>query len=572
MSETRRTNALAAVAVGTTWSRGRVSLTASNPQTRYLNGSRVFSVEVSAVRDGQTVYEDRINFPNPPLNVRNADGTSTYNPLGALRIIIEQEVERATRNFTGTRLERNADGTFRGDTLVVFATEDGYVSSNNASITSARSGSNLTVTTTSPNRVQATLAASVYYFRTAYMAFDTSALGAGATITASVLSLAGNGTAETNADSISMLAQYYDYGAGDPATGDWINLTTSWAGLVDVGSFTVSGWDQTSNAYNAFSDSGNYSSIAKAGITRIVVGTSLHPSGTPTGNNQVEFHASEAAGTTGDPKLTIQYTPPAPSGTIAATLQKALFSGTGVQTQTGTIAATLQKATAAFTSTQTQSGTAAATMRAATFAGSGTQTAGPTGTISSVMQRATASLTGSMVPTGAILAAMKTALFSGTALHSQTGAFAATLQKALFSGAGAQTQTGIITAALQRSTFAAIGSHAQVGAIVAIMRFATLSGVGEQLIFGGITSAFRPLLFTGSGTHAQIGTISATLQSLVFAAVGQHITTTDGQARFVPISLGGGRFAAVAVGNGRYSVITTGTAAYRLFAEGQAHG
>ena len=324
--EARRTGVFLALRDGAeTWTRpDGVGFTVSGVERRVLHAAPVVSVDLLATHNGKVVYDDRLNFPNPPLLVRNEDGTNTFAPLLAMRIVLEQEVERATDGLRTRRIMRDARGNLLGDTLVVFATEDGYLTSSNASITTARSGSNLTATVTTPNRVAAYLAASVYYFRTTYMAFDTSSLGAGATITASVLSLAGEGTAETNADSISMLAQYYDYGAGDPGTGDWINLTTSWSGLVDVGSFTVSGWNQTDNAYNAFSDSANYSSIAKTGVTRIVVGTSLHPSGTPTGVNQVLFHASEAAGTTGDPKLTITYTPGVQTVTpsaVAVTIQ-----------------------------------------------------------------------------------------------------------------------------------------------------------------------------------------------------------------------------------------------------------
>ena len=605
-NETKRQRVFEALAdsASRTWARdsgqNRLAFTIANPVVRVLNGTPVVSVDLLVTRNGRIVYDDRLNFPNPPLLVRNADGTNTFAPLRAMRIILEQEVERATRNFTGTRLERNADGTFRGDTLVVFATEDGYVSSNNASITSARSGSNLTVTTTSPNRVQAALAASVYYFRITYMAFDTSALGAGATITANVLSLAGNGTAETNADSISMLAQYYDYGAGDPATADWINLTTSWSGLVDVGSFTVSGWDQTSNAYNAFSDSGNYSSIAKAGVTRIVVGTSLHPSGTPTGANQVEFHASEAAGTTGDPKLTITYTPAvsvsvtgvtatAPAAGIAGVVtavQIASITGvTGAAPAAGiagvvTAQAGVSIAVTGVTATAPASGEAGAVAAVRTVTIAGVTGEAPTAGIAGAVQiqatitgvAATATATG----VAGVVTAARTVSITGVTGAAPAagiaGVVAAQNQVTIVGVTATADAAGIagsVAAQVQIAVTGVTGAASADGiaGTVATVRIVTITGVtGQAPAAGvaGVVAAVQIVVVTGvTGTATAEGFAgTATGVRLSVILIARYAPLSEFTARYAPQTEVSARYAPQSEFSGRYAPQTETEARY----------
>jgi hypothetical protein len=77
--------------------------------------------------------------------------------------------------------------------------------------------------------------------------------------------------------------------------------------------------------------------------------------------------------------MAIGETSSAPNGTLASTLQAALFSGTGAHTTatTGSLASILQAATFAASGALPNTGTVAATMQAATFSGNATHVAAP---------------------------------------------------------------------------------------------------------------------------------------------------------------------------------------------------
>lgn len=166
-----------------------------------------------------------------------------------------------------------------------------------------------------------------------------------------------------------------------------------------------------------------------------------------------------------------------PSGAIAATLQKALFSGSGTQTQTGTIAATLQAATAAL---------------------SGTHTTGAEGTVSATMQAATASFVGAMQPSGTVAATMQPATFNGAAAQVLAGAIAAELQNPTFAATGTQTIAGTIAAALTKALFTGAGAQAQTGTITATLQEPTATLVGVMQPSGTIVSTLAYPLFTGT--------------------------------------------------------------------------
>lgn len=190
-------------------------------------------------------------------------------------------------------------------TLTVFGdTADGAVESSDATYSTMRSGSGLsafTVTTTWIVGQQ-----TGYVGDQIFLAFDTSPLGAGATITSAVLSLYGSENA--SATDFDVQARLLDWGT-TVTTADWV-AGASLSGLTLLGSFNTSAYSL--EAYNAFSDTAMTANINKTGFTRMVIASSRLSNGdVPTGNEYVGFYLANEAGTTKDPKLVITYTTPA---------------------------------------------------------------------------------------------------------------------------------------------------------------------------------------------------------------------------------------------------------------------
>lgn len=318
--ETRRQRIVDALPAGATrtWSRtvgaNTLAFTLANPQIRQLNGGRVFSVECTVTRNGTVIYDDRVNMPNPAVAVMAADKTVTDNPLQALRDTLMDVVNIWTRGFTQARLERNPDGSFKGDTLAVRAgTNDGQVFSSDADFATMAAGSGLTSSNTDTSTavfwsVDGTPA---YSGRFMLEDYDTSTITAGATITGAVYTFYGDGAAEVDADNYNLDVRYKDWG-GTVTTADWFDPRSPvWNALVAGGIFDVGSWNQTAAAANNFSDSSAYGSINKTGTTRIVLWLSGVNAATPTGDNEVTVRAANVAGTSSDPLLTVTYTLPA---------------------------------------------------------------------------------------------------------------------------------------------------------------------------------------------------------------------------------------------------------------------
>ena len=529
---TRRQRAWGSIPDGAsrTWSRrvrgSDYSLTLSNPSVRKLHETLAFSVDCKVTKDGALFFDDKINMPNPPVGIRNDDGTIEDNPRQALRESIIDVVRACTGGFTTPHLMRDADGNLLGDTLAVRSgTNDGRVSSANATWTTCLNGSTLAAATTgTAEDVRATWTGSAYQLRQVFLDFDTSSLGSTSTISNAIFTLYGNTTAESDTDNYDLQVRAYNWG-GTLTTADWVdsNPQSNWTALTLMAHFDVGSWSQGSgNANNLTFDS--HADVSKTGTTSVVVGLSALGSGTPTGANSLEFRLADQSGTTSDPLLTVTYTVP-PSGTIAATLQKAVFSGSGAQTQTGTIAATLRKATASLTGAQIYTGTAAATMQKATFSGSGAQSAGTEGTIAASMQKATASLTGAMQPSGTVTANMQKTTFSGAATQTQTGTIAAALQKATASLSGSQVYTGTMAAALQKAVFSGAGAQTQTGTVAATMQKPTAALVGVMQPSGVIAVTMQKVTFSGAGLHQRTGALAAALTKATFAGAGTQIYT-----------------------------------------------
>ena len=145
-----------------------------------------------------------------------------------------------------------------------------------------------------------------------FILFDTSALTAGATITAATISLFE--TAATREDTL-LPSQLIDIVSSSPASNtnlvvdDYDQLGTTSFAAIDITSLTA-------NAYNDFSlDANGLANISKTAISKFGARVSGDTSNTePTfGADQaalVEFNAADAAGTANDPKLVVTYTTP----------------------------------------------------------------------------------------------------------------------------------------------------------------------------------------------------------------------------------------------------------------------
>lgn len=327
VNATRRQRAWDSIPDGAsrTWTRqfrgSTYSLTLTSPQIRALHGGLVFSVDVLVTKDGLPLYEDRLNSPNPPMGVVDADGIVTDDPRQAFRQHVVDVVRAATENFTKPHLMRGPDGQFKGDTLAVrSSTADGRITSSNATWTTCLNGSSLlSGDSATAEFVRAQWNGSTYSLRQIFLDFDTSSLGSGATLSNGVFTLYGNGTAENDADNYDMQIRPYNWG-GTLTTADWVdcNPQSNWTALTLMAHFDVGSWVQTGGTANNFTVD-SYADVSKTGTTYVVVGLSALGSGTPTGSNDVEVRMADQAGTTSDPLLTVTYTISVSITSVAAT-------------------------------------------------------------------------------------------------------------------------------------------------------------------------------------------------------------------------------------------------------------
>ena len=317
INEIRRQRVLDALAPASTlsWSQGsgneRVSFNILFANIRTRERSQLLTIALQATYRNRLIFEDRINLPNPPTQIRDINRILVDNPLQAIRSTLSDVVKITTKGLTVPRLERNPDGSFRGDTLAVRSgTNDGRVGSTNTTFATMAAGSGLSANTTEADtRVVWGFDTVNYLGDMFFIDFDTSSLLAGATISAAVITLYGAFTGESDVDNYNLEARYKDWG-GTVTTADWFDPRAGvWSGLVSGGNFNTSVWVQTEGTANNLSDSGVYISINKIGTTSLVVGFSGMDNATPTGMNRVFTHAADEAGTAADPLFTITYTP-----------------------------------------------------------------------------------------------------------------------------------------------------------------------------------------------------------------------------------------------------------------------
>jgi hypothetical protein len=134
----------------------------------------------------------------------------------------------------------------------------------------------------------------------AFLAFNTSSIPDGDTVSAAVLNLTSQNDS-SNTD-FTIEARLYDWGTGLTAA-DWQSAPS---GTLLAHRDTASGWTATT-AYD-LTDDAFAANVNKTGSTRLLL-CSDHTTGNtaPTGPEAVGAYSADTAGTTSDPKLTVTY-------------------------------------------------------------------------------------------------------------------------------------------------------------------------------------------------------------------------------------------------------------------------
>lgn len=194
-------------------------------------------------------------------------------------------------------------------TLVVFSgTNDGYMYSGATPTYSlARTGAaTFSVNTASGTGIVGQeLFSGNYYCYEAGFDFDTSALGAGVSVSSAILSLYAFSELHSSSFASVFRARLYDWGA-TWTSADWVN----WAGSPSLPLLAhVAHNALTTSAYNDFIDDAFAANVNKTGNTRILLDTDRLEAGTApaAGQEYVTWVMADNAGTTQDPKLTITY-------------------------------------------------------------------------------------------------------------------------------------------------------------------------------------------------------------------------------------------------------------------------
>lgn len=187
-------------------------------------------------------------------------------------------------------------------TLTVYAAAgDGTLQSFNATYSTARAGSGVSLIGGSTLTVGQSTGFSVYQ---SGLPFDTSAVGASATVSAAVLETYLNSDDSTT----DFILRARDYAFGTYTAADFVAGTN----LASTGSLRASldtnGIGATGQ-YKTWTDAAMAAAINKTGMTELVLYSSRQEGNNqPSTNEMVALRSADSTGTTTDPKLTITYT------------------------------------------------------------------------------------------------------------------------------------------------------------------------------------------------------------------------------------------------------------------------
>lgn len=138
----------------------------------------------------------------------------------------------------------------------------------------------------------------------AFESFDTSSLGASATVSAAALTL--TSSADSSVTDFTIQARIHDWGAV-VETADWV-AGASLSGKTLVATHATSaGW--TAGTGYEFTDVALPANVNKTGTTYILLNSSRHQgNNAPTGDEFIQLRTADYTGTASDPKLVVTYT------------------------------------------------------------------------------------------------------------------------------------------------------------------------------------------------------------------------------------------------------------------------
>lgn len=204
---------------------------------------------------------------------------------------------------------------------------DGYIRSQNASYATARAGGTLTANTTSTITIGQEDNSPVYNCYEGFLAFDTSVIGAGATVSA--VTLSPFVSADFSSTDFTVNAYSRDWGSA-LATGDYV-AGASLSGLTFVASLLTSSIS-TLGRIDFTSDAAFLSEINLTGFTRLLLSSSRHSgNNTPTGNEYIAIRGGDTGATSNMPKLVVV-------ATLPISASASITEANDTPTATGTVA------------------------------------------------------------------------------------------------------------------------------------------------------------------------------------------------------------------------------------------
>lgn len=187
-------------------------------------------------------------------------------------------------------------------------TVQGSVSNSNSNWSTCRGatdGNETFVDSASINPIWTQYNGVTYKIKRGFFLFDTSSLGAGATISSAVISFAGTGTAETND-----FTDTFHIVSSSPASNTTLdNADFDQVGSTSFGSMNVGDWAQSLNTYNNITlNASGIAAINKTGITKFATRTGLDLNNTTPGGAGITAIECKGSGVSNMPKLVITYT------------------------------------------------------------------------------------------------------------------------------------------------------------------------------------------------------------------------------------------------------------------------
>lgn len=184
----------------------------------------------------------------------------------------------------------------------VYSSADGNVWSTDATYATARAGGTMQATA-GPATVYCGQATGYTCYQSV-LAFDTSSIPDDDVVSdVSLEMMLSNDLSTTN---LVVQARTHSWG-GTADTGDWV-AGASLSALTLLATLSTNGIGATGSYKTFTSETAFASAIVLTGSTEVMLSSDRQAAGTtPTNNEYVRFHATAAAGTTQDPKLTITH-------------------------------------------------------------------------------------------------------------------------------------------------------------------------------------------------------------------------------------------------------------------------